>query len=49
MRETSVLAAPRVRAMLGALTSDERRRALDGLALLAKAAKETFTRRKEQW
>ena len=49
MRGSSVLDATRVRAMLAALTGDERRRALEGLALLAKAANATFTRRKEQW
>jgi DNA-binding MarR family transcriptional regulator len=41
MQATSVLEAPRVRRMLEQLTAAERRRALDGLALLARAARGT--------
>lgn len=40
MSETSVLEADRVQSLLKRLTPGERRRALDGLALLGKAARE---------
>lgn len=39
MGESSVLEASRVRRLLAALSSDERRRALDGLSLLAEGAR----------
>ena len=39
MQASSVLDTPRVRKMLERLTPAERRRALDGLALLARAAR----------
>jgi DNA-binding MarR family transcriptional regulator len=39
MRESSVLEAGRVEKLLAALSSPERRAALDGLALLAQAAR----------
>ena len=39
MRATSVLDADRVQGVLDALKGSERRRALDGLALFAKAAR----------
>jgi DNA-binding MarR family transcriptional regulator len=39
MRESSVLETPRVRRLLKALTPAERRTALEGLSLLAKAAR----------
>ena len=39
MRESSVLESDRVRRLLGALSPDERTRALEGLSLLAQAAR----------
>ncbi len=39
MQASSVLESPRVRRMLARLTAAERKRALDGLALLARAAR----------
>jgi len=39
MQASSVLESPRVARMLGRLTAPERKRALDGLALLARAAR----------
>jgi MarR family transcriptional regulator, organic hydroperoxide resistance regulator len=42
MRDSSVLEAPRVRRMLAKLTPAERRAALDGLSLLARAAQEVM-------
>jgi len=44
MSESSVLESSRVRAMLGKLTPEERVRALDGLSLFARAAREMATR-----
>lgn len=41
MQASSVLESPRVRRMLARLTPAERKRALDGLALLARAARAT--------
>ena len=43
MRNSSVLQADRVRRLLGALNANERRAALDGLALLASAARRLTT------
>ena len=43
--ESSVLETSRLRAVLRRLTPAERKRALDGLALLARAARESMTRR----
>lgn len=45
MQASSVLDTPLVRKMLKHLTSAERRRALDGLALLARAARASGARR----
>lgn len=46
MRESSVLEPSRLRRMLRRLTNGERERALEGLALLARAARETMTRQR---
>ena len=43
MQASSVLESARVKKMLGKLTAAERRRALDGLALLGKAARKAST------
>jgi hypothetical protein len=40
MAATSVLDAQRVRALLARLTRDERRRALEGMELLARASRQ---------
>lgn len=45
MRETSVLDASRVRAMIAALSNAERARAIAGLELLARAARHVTARR----
>ena len=44
MRETSVLEPTRVRSLLAALNADDRRRALRGLELLARAAHDVMTK-----
>lgn len=44
MRETSVLEPARVRSLLAALNADDRRRALRGLELLARAAPDVMTK-----
>ena len=43
MSESSVLESSRVRALLGKLAPEERARALDGLSLFARAARELAT------
>ena len=45
MSESSVLDTSRVRALLKRLSAIERERALDGLALLARAAREMAEKR----
>jgi MarR family transcriptional regulator, organic hydroperoxide resistance regulator len=44
MAETSVLDATRVAAVLGKLNRNEQKRALEGLALLAKASRQTMSK-----
>jgi MarR family transcriptional regulator, organic hydroperoxide resistance regulator len=44
MRETSVLEPARVRSLFAALNADDRRRALRGLELLARAAHDVMTK-----
>ena len=48
MRATSVLDASRVRALIAALSRDERTRALNGLRLLARAARAMSARRRTE-